>query len=98
MTSIAVQQPQQQIVANDNNKQILTETTTTKSKNEEIDKYNNNNNNDNNSSFKLDKEREDFTNRLIEFHRHKNVNIPLASWPTLNGRAIDLQLYLKVMS
>jgi hypothetical protein len=93
MTSIAVQQPKQQIVTNNNNKQMTTETTTTKSKNEEIDKYNNNN------SFKLDKEREDFTNRLIEFHRHKNVNTPLASWPTLNGRAIDLhKLYTKVMS
>lgn len=51
------------------------------------------------AQFKQDKEREDFTQRLIEFHKHKNVNTPLTSWPTLNGRSIDLfKLFTKVVS
>ena len=45
------------------------------------------------------KEREDFQQRLIEFHRHKSINTPLTSWPTLNGKSIDLfKLYTKVAS
>jgi len=49
--------------------------------------------------FRQEKERDDFARRLIEFHRHKNVNTPLISWPTLNGRAIDLhKLYNKVVT
>lgn len=56
-------------------------------------------NNDKYSQFKLDKERDEFVHRLVEFHRHKNVNTPLISWPTLNGRAVDLyKLFTRVLS
>ena len=50
------------------------------------------------AAFKLRKEQEDFNARLIDFHRHKSVNAPITSWPTFNGRAIDLhKLYVKVV-
>ncbi|CAF0976366.1 unnamed protein product [Brachionus calyciflorus] len=49
--------------------------------------------------FKKMKEKEDFYQRLIEFHRHKNVNTPIINFPTLNGKLIDLQkLYNIVIS
>ena len=49
------------------------------------------------AKFSVIEEQEDFVQRLIEFHRHRNVNTPLSSWPTLNGKAIDLyKLYMKV--
>lgn len=41
--------------------------------------------------FKRQKQSEDFYRRLIEFHKHKNVNTPLTQLPTLNGKLIDLQ-------
>lgn len=51
------------------------------------------------SKFQLKKEQEEFQQRLIEFHRHKNVNTPILSWPTFNGKYIDLhKLYNKVIS
>jgi len=50
------------------------------------------------AAFKLRKEQEDFNARLVDFHRHKCVNAPITSWPTFNGRAIDLhKLYVKVV-
>lgn len=55
--------------------------------------------NDNEIKFKKLKNKEDFYNRLIEFHRHKNVNTPIINFPTLNGKLIDLkQLYNIVIS
>jgi hypothetical protein len=54
---------------------------------------------DRNSSFKLQKERDEFIKRLVDFHRHKSINTPLNSWPTINGRPINLQkLYAKVIA
>lgn len=54
---------------------------------------------DKHAQFKLDKEKEEFNQRLIEFHKHKNVNTPMISWPTFNGQPIDLhKLYSKVVS
>ncbi|RNA18036.1 AT-rich interactive domain-containing 2-like isoform X1 [Brachionus plicatilis] len=54
---------------------------------------------DNEIKFKKLKNKEDFYNRLIEFHRHKNVNTPLVTFPTLNGKLIDLKkLYNIVIS
>lgn len=51
------------------------------------------------AKFILNKEQEDFVQRLVEFHRHRNVNTPLSYWPTLNGKSIDLyKLYMKVLS
>ena len=56
---------------------------------EKIKKYN---------SFKQRKEQEDFNIRLIEFHRHKNINTPITTWPTFNGKSINLfKLYNKVV-
>ena len=50
------------------------------------------------TTYKLRKEQEDFNNRLIEFHRHKAVNTPIISWPTFNGKYVDLsKLYTKVV-
>ena len=55
-----------------------------------IDKY---------ETFKQKKENDIFNQRLIEFHKHRNINSPLISWPTLNGKPIDLyKLYTKVVS
>ena len=54
---------------------------------------------DKHAQFRLDKEKEEFSQRLIEFHKHKNVNTPMISWPTFNGQPIDLhKLYSKVVS
>ena len=50
------------------------------------------------AAFKQRKEQEDFNARLIDFHRHKSINAPITSWPTFNGRSIDLhKLYVKVV-
>ena len=50
------------------------------------------------AAFKLRKELEDFNTRLVDFHRHKSINTPIISWPTLNGKSIDLfRLYVKVV-
>jgi hypothetical protein len=49
--------------------------------------------------FKRQREREDFSRRLIEFHKHKNVNTPIYKLPCVNGTPIDMQkLYTKVAS
>lgn len=54
---------------------------------------------DNEIKFKKLKNKEEFYNRLIEFHRHKNVNTPIINFPTLNGKLLDLKkLYNIVIS
>jgi hypothetical protein len=51
------------------------------------------------NSFRLRKEKEEFVQNLIDFHKHKNVNSRLISWPTFNGKPLDLhKLYNKVVS
>lgn len=51
------------------------------------------------AKFQSNREREEFAQRLTEFHRHRLVNTPLSYWPTLNGKAVDLyKLYMKVLS
>lgn len=43
-------------------------------------------------------QREEFYKRLVEFHKHKNINTPIYKLPTVNGVAIDLlKLYNKVV-
>lgn len=55
----------------------------------QLDKYN---------QFKKQKETDDFYARLIEFHRHKNVNTPLNQLPSINGKRIDLQKLYNIVS
>lgn len=45
------------------------------------------------------REREDFLKRLVEFHKHKNVNTAIHKLPSVNGRLVDLRgLYTRVVS
>lgn len=56
---------------------------------QQVDKY---------EQFKLKRETDLFNQRLVEFHKHKNINTQLISWPTLNGKSLDLyKLYTKVV-
>ena len=48
--------------------------------------------------FKEDNERDEFSKRLIAFHRHKNINSPLITWPSLNGKSIDLLRLYTIVS
>lgn len=52
---------------------------------------------ENEIKFKKLKNKEDFYNRLIEFHRHKNVNTPIINFPTINGKLIDLKKLYKIV-
>lgn len=45
------------------------------------------------------KDQEDFYKRLVEFHKHRNVNTAIHRLPTINGRLLDLRaLYNRVVS
>jgi hypothetical protein len=75
------------VQSNNNNNQVVS---VQQSEISNVDKY---------ETFKQKKENDLFNQRLLEFHKHRNINSPLISWPTLNGKPIDLyKLYTKVVS
>lgn len=51
------------------------------------------------AAFAKMRDQEEFFKRLVEFHKHKNVNTAIHKLPSVNGRTLDLRaLYNRVVS
>lgn len=51
------------------------------------------------AAFAKMRDQEEFLKRLVEFHKHKNVNTAIHKLPSVNGRPLDLRaLYSRVVS